>query len=202
MSHPEQKLFLAKLKGRHPDIFLANRVIEIGSLDINGSCRDFFKCQEVYLGVDLGEGPGVDLVCRGKDVAAKGRSFDTAISTECFEHDATWLETFANMIRMSGRWVVFTCAADGRAEHGTTRTTPQDSPFTANTDYYRNLMPVDFKSAIELRVYFSQYRFEVNTDSKDLYFYGRRRSVLSERVVRWLYIFLSGEHSRVSWVVP
>jgi len=66
--------------------------LEVGSLDINGSVRIVFeRCD--YLGVDLGEGKGVDLVCPGHLLEFPASSFDTVISCQCFEHDVHWQET-------------------------------------------------------------------------------------------------------------
>jgi hypothetical protein len=75
---------------------------------------------------------------------------------------------------MSGNLVVFTCATEGRPEHGTTRTTPADSPFTLEWDYYRNLTEQDFR-VLDLDRIFREYGFSVNENSKDLYFWGFKR---------------------------
>ena len=46
-------------KGDRTDL----NVLEIGSLDINGSVRPMFKpFQLTYTGIDMQEGPGVDIV--------------------------------------------------------------------------------------------------------------------------------------------
>lgn len=173
MAHQAQRDYLASLRQRHPDIFTAKRVLEIGSLNINGTIRDFFDTDE-YLGVDVDYGPGVDWAINGEDIRLPDRSFDVTISAECFEHNPEWLATFLNMIRMSSRYVVFTCASEGRPEHGTTRTTPTDSPFTVDWDYYRNLNESDFTDAINLADYFTEWEFQYNLDAHDLYFYGIR----------------------------
>lgn len=43
-----------------------------------------------------------------------------------------------------GGLFLFTCASEGRPEHGTKATSPQDSPFTTN--YYKNLTEADIRS--------------------------------------------------------
>ena len=86
MSHPEQREFVAEIKRTYPDLFSSKKVLEVGSLDINGSIREFFtEC--AYLGVDLAAGPGVDLVSRGEDLDFPDESFDVVASCECFEHN-------------------------------------------------------------------------------------------------------------------
>ena len=175
MAHIEQKNFFQRIKNKLPDYFQNRKVLEIGSLDINGTIREFFhECS--YLGIDVGSGPGVDVVCEGQNYNAPNESFDIVCSAECFEHNPYWMETFKNMIRLCKEdgLVLFTCATDGRPEHGTTRTSPQDSPLTVGIgwDYYRNLNESDFTNNLDFNSYFKEYGFEVNEESHDLYFWG------------------------------
>ena len=62
MSHKEQLKFIGTMKQSFPERFTGGRVLEIGSLDINGSTRSFFSDGD-YLGIDVAPGAGVDLVC-------------------------------------------------------------------------------------------------------------------------------------------
>jgi SAM-dependent methyltransferase len=171
MAHPEQRHFLQKVKDRFPEFFHDVTVLEIGSLNINGTVRDFFH-PTTYLGVDVGEGPGVDLVAEGQMLEYPDDSFDITISAECFEHNPHWGATFANMHRMAKTAVIFTCASDGRAEHGTTRSAPESSPLTIQWDYYANLNEEDFREHFDIDGMFSQYAFEYEPNSCDLYFWG------------------------------
>jgi len=168
LSHPAQIEFVASLKSQFPDYFVRKNVLEVGSLNINGSIRPFFE-QCIYVGVDLGAGADVDVVARGEDLAYPDSSFDVVASCECFEHNPAWVKTFANMIRMSSGLVFFSCATTGRAEHGTRRTSPHDAPFCG--DYYRNLTEQDFREAFDLSE-FRQYAFTTNDQAHDLYFWG------------------------------
>ena len=155
-------------------MFSGVSVLEIGSLNINGTVRDFFQTKS-YLGVDVGPGPDVDLVAQGETLEFPDDSFDVAISAECFEHNPEWAATFANMHRMSSRYVVFTCASDGRPEHGTRRSAPDSSPLTLEWDYYRNLNEQDFRDAFDIESMFVEHEFRYNPASHDLYFYGIKR---------------------------
>ena len=169
MAHPAQMAFVARLKERFPDHFQNKSVLEIGSLDLNGSIRKFFdKCS--YLGVDVGPGPGVDLVAKGEDLTFADNWFDVVASTECFEHTAAWPQIFANMTRFSKGLVFFTCATTGRAEHGTSRCNPWDSPHTAG-DYYQNVTEADVREKCDLSQ-FDSYGFQVDESAHDLYFWG------------------------------
>jgi len=174
MAHKEQRDFLEKTKQRFPQFFDKVTVLEIGSLNLNGTVRDFFSADK-FLGVDVGDGECVDLVADGQTLDFPDDSFDIAISAECFEHNPEWAATFANMHRMAKTAVIFTCASDGRAEHGTTRTDPLSSPLTAHWDYYRNLNEQDFRNEFDIEDMFSEYEFEYNGVSKDLYFWGIKR---------------------------
>jgi hypothetical protein len=171
VSHKEQRDFFEKIKDTYPEYFKNVSVIELGSLNINGTVRDFYDANR-YVGVDLDNGPGVDLVCAAQDVDFPDNSFDIAVSAECFEHNPYWKETFLNMHRMADKFVIFTCASDGRPEHGTTRTTPNNSPFTLKWDYYCNLNEQDFRSEFDLDKMFKNYEFVYNEKSFDLYFWG------------------------------
>lgn len=176
MSHTEQRNFIQKTKDHFPEFFDNVNVVEIGSLNINGTVRDFFSGIEYpksYVGMDLMEGKDVDIVCKGKDY--KIDYVDMVISTECFEHDKDWIDTFQNMIRMckSRGMVLFTCASEGRHEHGTTRTTPENSP--ATTDYYKNLIKKDFTDVFGFERIFEKHLFEYNPITCDLYFWGIKK---------------------------
>jgi len=171
MAHSEQRVFFETFKSVYPEFFSDVSVIEIGSLDINGSVRDLFTASR-YVGVDLGEGKGVDLVAEGQDVDFPDASFDVAVSAECFEHNPYWAESFENMHRMASKAVIFTCASYGRPEHGTTRTTPEDAPLALHWDYYRNLGMADFMMRFRLRSMFSRYAFIQYDSSHDLFFWG------------------------------
>jgi hypothetical protein len=167
MSHAEQTRFVQSVKDKFPEFFFDKKVLEVGSLNINGTVRDLFKdC--LYTGVDLASGKGVDLV--GPVHTLELGKFDTVISCECFEHDKHWKETFQKMYDVCTGLVVFSCATTGRSEHGTTRTNPQDSPFT--NDYYMNLTAQDFINVFELDKMFKKYEFSSCERPADLYFWG------------------------------
>lgn len=177
MAHPEQRDFCLSIKNKFPDLFKNVSVLDIGSLDINGNNRYLFE-NYTYIGVDIGEGKNVDIVSKGHEFKP-GRKFDVVISTECFEHDQHWKDTVRNCIDLtkSGGLFIFSCATTGRHEHGTSRTTPQDSPFTFTefNDYYMNLTENNIREVIKDGSEFSEYEFSTNENTKDLYFYGIKK---------------------------
>ena len=186
MSHPEQLAFFELVvKSLTPKMRLG-KVIEIGSYDVNGTIRAVIGLCEEYVGVDLTEGPGVSVVEYGHRVDICDGYFDLSLSSECFEHDPYWKLTFLNMIRLTkpNGVVAFTCASNGRPEHGTIRSNPILSPGTQSVelDYYLNLSAADFEAEINLSNHFSKYRFYRNPITWDLYFVGVR---LSPENVHW-----------------
>lgn len=178
MSHRAQIDYFEKVKKLYPVFFNSGKVLEVGSLNINGTIRNLFDVEE-YIGIDLEEGSCVDIVSSGQDFDYPNDYFDFSVSSECFEHNPYWKETFLNMCRMtkSGGLVSFSCASLGRPEHGTSKTRPEDSPFTvdAGWDYYKNLSEKDFENNIDLKDIFETYEFEYNPVDFDLYFYGLKK---------------------------
>lgn len=89
----EQALKCEEIEGR--------TVIDVGSMDVNGTVRGVIeKCNPAsYLGVDIGEGPGVDEICSvGKLVDRYGKDrFDIVLTTELLEHVREWREAMSNL---------------------------------------------------------------------------------------------------------
>ena len=177
MAHLQQLHFFKNLKKYYPEFFQGVRVAEIGSLNINGSIRDCFTSEE-YTGFDVSAGKGVDEVQQGQLITLPSGYYDVTASAECFEHNPFWVETFANMLRLTkpGGLVIFSCATTGRQEHGTSRTDPNDSPLTAELgwNYYRNLNAQDFLDTFNLPGWFDCFHFLVCPQTFDLYFYAVR----------------------------
>lgn len=171
MSHEAQRQFIGQVKQRFPSSFIGGKVLEVGSYNVNGSVREFFWGPLKYIGLDLAPGKDVDVVCNGAEYKTEER-FDVVISTECFEHDRRWVETFNNMMQLvkRGGLIIFTCASHNRHEHGTPRTSPFDSALA--TEYYRNLNVFDFEREWHLNTLFSWYCFEAREN--DLYMWGVR----------------------------
>lgn len=169
MAHYEQQQYCIYVKQKFPNLF-TGKVLDVGSMDINGNNRYLFDNYE-YTGIDIGEGNNVDLVVCG-NLFRSNEEFDVVISTECFEHDKFWVATIFNtwMHLKRGGLYLFTCACDGRAEHGTYRTDGWASPFT--NDYYMNLNEDIVRKNLPIEKMFSQFEFTTNNQSHDLYFWG------------------------------
>ena len=190
MAHPEQMIFLLRVKMKflpHVEPFNRARVLDCGSLDINGNNRFLFTDCD-YTGIDVGEGPNVDyvsLIHEWNPVLdlnmPRGLLYDTIICTEAFEHDPFWRKSMANIIRMlkSGGLFLMTCATGNRPEHGTSTHSPDSSPLTIMrddfADYYGNLSIKDIGNAVDLDEIFPGWCYEVARENRDLYFWGIKR---------------------------
>jgi SAM-dependent methyltransferase len=195
MSHPSMQSFVKEILCSINNIHNINnsRLLEIGSYDVNGSIRAIVQSAinpTEHIGVDLINGPNVDLVCSGSEVDLPDESFDLTVSFECLEHNPYWAETLANMRRMTKAkgYVIVSCATLGRLEHGTTRTDPVSSPGTQGVgwNYYKNLTAADFDSSFLSS--FKDYYFWENKYSKDLYFIGSVGEELDFKSIQFEFI--------------
>jgi SAM-dependent methyltransferase len=183
MAHKQQLRFIQLVNDHLLVIerqkFNPYKIVEIGSFNVNGSPREFLQTKDTeYIGVDLCEGNGVDLVSFGHELKLQSESTDFLLSCECFEHDPQWLDTFRNMYRIAkpGGIIAFTCASTGRLEHGTKRTNAENSPGTqfVGIDYYKNLTEKDFYNSLKINKLFSKHYFFYEKSSFDLYFVGQK----------------------------
>jgi SAM-dependent methyltransferase len=95
------------------------KVLEIGSLDINGSVRPMFKpFASKYVGLDTQAGPGVDIVYDAAKFT-KPNAFDVVVCAEVFEHTPEWQtiikKSYKNLV--NGGLFIATMAGEGRRPH-------------------------------------------------------------------------------------
>ena len=175
-------VFVKRILG---DFFIGKRVLDVGAGDINGNNRFLFENCE-YNGNDVIEAKNVTIVSKTKDLPFDDDTFDTIISTECFEHDPEYKESFAkiyDMLKPDGLFC-FTCASTGRPEHGTRRTTPLDSYGTIGdiesmSNYYKNLTELDVNEVLKFNDLFSSWDTYYNSETKDLYFVGIKKGQMN-----------------------
>lgn len=173
--HPAVHSFIREVRKERPYKFRLRKVLEVGSKNINGSPRKYFWfCK--YVGIDLSKGKGVDLVCDICDMkyADNFEKWDCVVSCEMLEHCSQWKKALERMFHFTKPkgMILITCAGIHRGEHGTTRTSPKDSPDT--NDYYRNISTDDFKSVLPSEL-FSHYMLMYGRGKNDLYFYGIKK---------------------------
>tara|TARA_R100000657_G_C4616785_1_gene68176 strand:+ start:90 stop:644 length:555 start_codon:yes stop_codon:yes gene_type:complete len=184
MAHLQQMNYCKSVVERFPELFTSKdsekRVLDCGSLDINGNNRFMFPNFE-YIGIDVAEGKNVDVVSTIHEYSEKPESFDAIVSTECFEHDMFYEKSLQNIVRLlkSGGIFVFTCATTGRPVHGTATTNPHLSPLLRDewANYYKNITEQDVRKAIDIESIFSEHEFIVSNEARmdDLYFYGIKK---------------------------
>lgn len=183
--HIQAKDFTVFIKKILQSYFINKKVLDVGSGDINGNNRFLFEDCE-YNGNDVIEAKNVTIVSKTKDLLFLDNTFDTIISTECFEHDPEYkdsLNKIYKMLKPNGLFL-FTCASTGRPEHGTRRTSMNDSYGSIGNlidmqDYYKNLTVYDIDEVLNLNNSFSVWNSYYNLESKDLYFVGIKNSNLN-----------------------
>ena len=189
MAHKEQTNYVNKIKQQFPNYFTNKKVLGIGTFNVCGTEDTYFDDCD-YSGLDLGPGPGVDIVCPAQDYDAPNNTFDTIISCECFEHNPYYKETIQNAVRMlkSGGMFLFTCATTGRPVHGVKsleekskekfpnwKTMPNVSRENWDNEYYKNLTEEDIRECLDFDDKFESYQFEVETNHCDLFFWGIKK---------------------------
>lgn len=180
--HIQAKKFTEFVKEILPNYFKNTTILDVGSGDINGNNKFLFDESCFYNGNDVIDAPNVTIVSKTSKLCFNDETFDIIVSTECFEHDPEYDLSFNKILQMlkHGGLFFFTCASTGRAEHGTRKTTPQDSYGTRGQieymqDYYKNLTELDVNEVINIKTNFFTFKFYYNEISKDLYFYGIKK---------------------------
>ena len=80
------------------------RILDIGSMDVIGSLRAASPPGVEYVGIDLQEGPGVDMVLEDPySYPFPDEYFDCIVSTSCYEHDRMFWLTFLESCRVLSR---------------------------------------------------------------------------------------------------
>ena len=81
------------------------KILDVGSYDVNGSLRPLFEKLGQgnwhYDGLDIEEGPNVDIVRKDGKFPIGDNSYDVIVSSSCFEHDIAFWTTFEEMVRVA-----------------------------------------------------------------------------------------------------
>ena len=74
-------------------------VLDFGSYSVNGSAKPIFAKHQ-YIGVDIAEGPNVDMIFNDYKLDLPDNYADAIVSSSCFEHDSFFWLTFLEMCRL------------------------------------------------------------------------------------------------------
>ncbi len=101
--------WMKKIKPQLPKSL--GRVLEIGSLNINGTAREYFTADE-WIGIDMVDGKDVDLVMNAHDITKRfpiGDKFDTIVCMNTLEHDNKFWITLEqiNSVLKKGGYLIF-----------------------------------------------------------------------------------------------
>ena len=142
------------------------KVLEIGSLDINGSIRNFIEpFSKKYVGLDIQEGPGVNIV---HDAAkfTKPNFFDVVVCAEVFEHTPEWQtiikKSYKNLVE--GGIFIATMAGEGRYPHSAI-----DTGAIREWEHYANIGEWQLKQTLT-NIGFKDV--SVNVNGNDIRCYG------------------------------
>lgn len=168
--HAEVLNFVSRIKRSFEAAFAVNKVLEAGSLDVNGSVRQFFPMAREYMGIDWRPGPGVEVVSLMHEYRGRPDGyFDFVISTEMLEHDPHWEASLNRMMDLlaPGGTMLVTCAGPGRNPHRL-ETAPGGT-------HYKNMTMGELATGIFARGGFKAARFEEDEVAHDMRFFGWRK---------------------------
>lgn len=104
-----------------PELLGGCDVLEVGSLNVNGSVRDFAEpLSAIYLGIDIVPGPGVDLLLDAAFVKPwDGELLNVVVCTEMLEHAYDWRRAINSMkgVLEPGGHILLTTRSIGFARH-------------------------------------------------------------------------------------
>lgn len=77
------------------------RVLELGSMSVDGGLRELFPDHARWVGVDIQNGPGVDVVLQDPyTLPFDDGSFDVAVASSVLEHNEMFWLSFLEMVRV------------------------------------------------------------------------------------------------------
>jgi SAM-dependent methyltransferase len=209
MAHKDQLDFFKNFSEISKILGRTLRIVEIGSLDINGTIRNMYCGEnhvEEYVGVDIGEGQGVDIVEQGHKFLSKNKGkFNLILSAECLEHNPYWRETIAEAINSldSPGMLIFSWATTGRHVHGTHSQSAHSAPFVVEqwNSYYHNVSLSELLSVKE-RAQLAMEVAYLNFYHKDLYWVGLKLKdkQLGKNQLEALHLLIKSQQVRVNQI--
>lgn len=137
--HLEARVFVERIA---TNVWPRLRVVEFGARNVNGGVRDLFATAS-YLGVDLVEGPGVDVVADAAELClSELNPPDTVVCCEVLEHAPNAREIVLNAGRLLGPTgvAIFTAACEPRRPHSA-----KDGGPLREDEFYKNVDPRELR---------------------------------------------------------
>lgn len=182
MAHISQTEWCMKLKNDYPKYFVNKRVLDIGSLDINGNNKSLFvNCD--YVGLDVVKGKNVDVVSIAHEYNPD-KLFDVVLSTSALEHDMYYKLTLRKMVALlKPKGFMFISAPYEWHEHGTKKSRPEHSGTTQMgekwANYYKNIDIEDITGTLNLEEIFYEFYIGVSSHKaikgRDFRFWGIKK---------------------------
>lgn len=162
--HQQAWQFVRSRVSQHP---ARQRVVEIGSRNINGSVRSAFDAGVTYWGCDLASGPDVDAVCAGQD-ADPPFTPDTVVCCEVLEHTPDGCEIITRAFELlgTGGVLLITAAGVGRTPHSAI-----DGGPVRDGEYYDNIDESRLRYWLEVAG-FERVLIRSNASLSDIYAEG------------------------------
>jgi SAM-dependent methyltransferase len=97
-------------------LMLRGKTLDVGSFNVNGCVRPFFTD---YIGVDMRQGPNVDMVMNAHHLEFPDATFDNVLCMEMLEHDDAFWVSVAELKRVlkPGGTLVITVPGIGFPKH-------------------------------------------------------------------------------------
>lgn len=105
-----------------PEMIAGKNVLEVGSLNVNGSARPLFEAlgPKSYFGIDLMPGPGVDEASSVEGWRARCLAlpaYDVVVSCEMLEHAQDWVAAFSACCALARETLILTARGPGFPYH-------------------------------------------------------------------------------------
>lgn len=164
MAHLSQQNFCNKISNQFPEYFTNVKVLDIGSIDINGNNRGLFNNSK-YIGIDRNDGPNVSVVEDFLNYECPKNYFDVVISTESLQEDDNYTDTILKIIDVlsTGGAFILTCASTNRID--------------ATHKFTKEIL----KSISKFEYNFPDGIFEYDDTNGDLYFFGIKGGIKNKK---------------------
>jgi len=160
---------------QHRAHFNNSKVIEVGSLDVNGNIKDLFHDCD-HIGIDVVTGKNVDVVSVAHQYNPDGQ-VDVIYSTNSLEHDRYWKSTLIWMFRwLKTDGLFFLTCSYSHAEHGTRNTSPHKSgtgQIAGWDKWYKNFTTKDITRNINLEKHLKTH--DIRIVGRDLRMWGIKK---------------------------